>query len=134
MILLFFNLANKIQFFKIRYDSIFPSSYQLSVVPQLGMGLDVPFFCPWWHLVWLELVQVLYMLNQLQWVYIFNFTVVSRIHSLFVICHYICLLFYKYPWSLERGRIVGISHLELNILKYLSWFLLTNIMPPLILL
>lgn len=124
ILLLYFNLIDKILLVT-RNDSPFLSSYQLTVVLQLAMGFNVHFFSPWWHLVWHEHIQALWMLSQLLWVHIFNYTVVSRIHYLFILIYYPCILhsfcplFNNDPWALWRGWIIGTSHLQLNILKYL---------------
>lgn len=60
-------------------DSDSPSSYQLPMPPQLGVGHCVHLPSPWRNLVWLEYEQVLCTLSQSLWLYIHNFHSIQKI-------------------------------------------------------
>lgn len=59
-------------------DSDSPSSYQLPMPPQLGVGHCVHLPSPWRNLVWLEYEQVLCTLSQSLWLYIHNFHSIQK--------------------------------------------------------
>lgn len=59
-----------------KFISPFPSSYHLPIAPHQGERILVSLsWC--WHVVWLELVQVWYMLSQCLWVHMYSHSAVS---------------------------------------------------------
>lgn len=53
-------------------NSFSPRSHQLSMFPQPGGGLQEPLPYPFWHLAWLDLVQIFCMTSWLPWVHMCN--------------------------------------------------------------
>lgn len=83
---------------------LFPRSYQLPIVPYLGVGIHTHLPSQCWNFVCSESVQVSCLLSQLLWIQMFNCPAVSRKHHF---CSHpppmvlTCFLHPLSPWSLS---------------------------------